>query len=113
MSPSSFYLRVSRIYFLLQAENVKAEQKKLNDLQEAQKALFQKTMDAEKKMAAVKITKGGRARAVKKTEVLLAKLDAAVDECELLNAQWNGMKRYDIFKLIYIINDTLTTNICF
>ena len=79
---------------------MKEEQKKARELQETVRAPTQKTMDTEKKLISVKVTKGGRAKAVKKMEVLLAQLDAAVDECELLGEQWNGLKRYNIFILI-------------
>ena len=79
---------------------MKEEQKKARELQETARALTQKTKEAEKKLTAVKIAKGGLTKAVKKMEVLLAQLDAAVDECELLGEQWNGLKRYNIFILI-------------
>ena len=77
----------------MQSDTIKKEQEKLNKLQEKTLSLTTKTAEAEKKLISVLITKKGRNQAIEKTEVLLAKLDAAVDECELLGEQWNGLRR--------------------
>ena len=77
----------------MQSDTIAKEQEKLNKLQEKTLSLTQKTADAEKKLLSVLITKEGRNQAIGKTEALLAKLDAAVDECELLGEQWNGLRR--------------------
>ena len=101
------------INFLLQSDNIKKEQEALKSVQQMTLNLTRKVTEAENKLMSVGITKESRNQAIGKTEALLAKLDAAVDECELLGEQWNGLRRYNIYILIFIINDCPITDIYF
>merc|ERR1719499_275295 len=90
--PSDVYILYECSLYLQQEhyEKVQEELEKLND--ERQK-LTERTADSHRLVLAIGITKRGKEKALKTTAKLLLKLDAAINECEVLGAQWVGVRR--------------------